>query len=312
MKMISAPELRKALGSFVTGVTVVTTVDASGEKRGFTANSFTSVSLDPPLILVCIAKGTSSFSAFAVAKTFAVNILAEEQKATSSAFASRGLDKFAGISWRLGSAGAPILDAVAAWIECELHQQVDAGDHLILIGRIVDLGHSDRTPLGFVAGNYVSFSLERKAGEATQDHVASVGGVFEKNGKVLFFVNNSGQFYLPTGRTLGEKSGEAGSLFYRLHKQGIEASVSFVYSINYEDGSSAVSIYYRGEISDGPPPDSSSAKLIALNEIPWNMLPSQNQKAMLQRYAKERAETRFGIYVGSVGGGTIRNLEPGI
>lgn len=306
--MIDPLELRRALGCFVTGVTVVTTVDGEGRKRGFTANSFTSVSLDPPLVLVCIAKKAVSFAAFAEARHFAVNILAEEQKLISSTFASKIPDKFEAAPSHVAASGAPILDGVIAWLDCETYQKVEAGDHLILVGRVLDVGQSDRTPLGFFGGNYVSFSLEREAAEATHDHQTSVGGVFERDGSVLF-MRKGDQLWLPTGQTLGERAAEPGSLFERLQQDGVTASVSFVFSIGHEDGSSKISVYYRGEVREGPPSGSRTAVMIPFEKIPWNQVHSRNQTAMLQRYIKERAEARFGIYVGNVGGGTIKSLE---
>jgi flavin reductase (DIM6/NTAB) family NADH-FMN oxidoreductase RutF len=96
---IDAMDLRRALGAFATGVTVVTTVDGDGNPRGFTANSFTSVSLEPPLILVCLAKRAASCPVFQVAESFAVNILSEDQKAVSSAFSSPTADRFGTVDW---------------------------------------------------------------------------------------------------------------------------------------------------------------------------------------------------------------------
>jgi flavin reductase (DIM6/NTAB) family NADH-FMN oxidoreductase RutF len=307
--MIDPTRLRKTLGAFVTGVTVVTALDAQGEKRGFTANSFTSVSLDPPLILVCLAKKATSFPVFSQTGHFAVNILADAQRSVSSAFASKQPDKFANIASRPGTSGVPIIEGAAAWLECATHQRIDAGDHVILIGRVVDLGQSDRTPLGFYGGNYVNFGLEREAAEIGHDQPSLVGGVFEKDGKILL-IKKGGQLGLPTGQTLGERVAEPGSLFDVLRKQGIDASVSFVFSIAHEDGSPRAGIYYRGEVRAGPPADSPTAVMVPFDAIPWEAIPSRNQQAMLQRYVKERAEARFGIYVGVAGGGTIKSLDP--
>jgi flavin reductase (DIM6/NTAB) family NADH-FMN oxidoreductase RutF len=156
-------DLRKALGCFVTGVTIVTTCDASGRPRGFTANSFTSVSLDPPIILVCLSRSASSHAAFAAAQSFAVNILSEDQRAISGRFASKLTEKFADIAWQVGDAGNPILCESAAWFECLKHDEVEAGDHLVMFGRVVGFDHSPRPPLGYHAGTYVSFGLARRA-----------------------------------------------------------------------------------------------------------------------------------------------------
>ena len=129
-------ELRQAFGAFATGVTVVTTLTPDGEPIGFTANSFTSVSLDPPLLLVCIAKSSTNLQSFSHCEHFAINVLSETQKDVSARFASRVEDRFADTLWQRGSAGTPLIDGAVAWFECSTDNLVDAGDHLILIGRV--------------------------------------------------------------------------------------------------------------------------------------------------------------------------------
>src|SRR5690348_15363690 len=133
---VEALELRRAFGTFVTGVTIVTARDAGGEPCGMTANSFASVSLDPPLLLVCIGLGAASCRVFRVASSFAVNLLHEAQQDVSLRFAAKPTDKFAAIGHRPGRTGAPILTDCLGWFDCGVHQRIDAGDHMILIGRI--------------------------------------------------------------------------------------------------------------------------------------------------------------------------------
>jgi flavin-dependent trigonelline monooxygenase, reductase component len=155
---LDALELRRAFGCFVTGVTVVTAIDGAGRPRGFTANSFTSVSLEPPLVLVCIARTAGSYPLFSTAPHFAINILSEEQRPISSRFASKEVDKFARVEWWAGRTGSPLIAGTVAWLDCQAEQQIDAGDHLILVGRVVDFQHSTQTPLGFCRGNYLRFA----------------------------------------------------------------------------------------------------------------------------------------------------------
>ncbi|QCI67634.1 flavin reductase family protein [Phreatobacter stygius] len=154
----SQDDLRRAFGTFLTGVTVVTTRDDTGAPRGMTANSFTSVSLDPPLVLVCIGKRSSNIGSFQEAGSFAVNILGREQTGVATLFASRGADRFAGVDCRQAATGAPILDDCLSWFDCLLHQRVDAGDHLILIGEVQDFGVNFSEPLGFCRGSFISLS----------------------------------------------------------------------------------------------------------------------------------------------------------
>jgi flavin reductase (DIM6/NTAB) family NADH-FMN oxidoreductase RutF len=156
-----AADLRRAFGTFLTGVTVVTTRDAAGTPCGMTANSFTSVSLDPPLVLVCIGKGSSSIGAFEAADRFAVNILGGEQTEVATAFAARGIDRFATVACREAATGAPVLADCLSWFDCTLHQRVIAGDHVILIGRVADFEVRSLEPLGFCRGRFVN--LDRAA-----------------------------------------------------------------------------------------------------------------------------------------------------
>ena len=153
-------ELRRTLGCFATGVTVVTTLDAAGQPRGMTANSFTSVSLDPALILVCVAKSAPILAAFETGEGFAVNILEETQRDLSTRFATPSADKFAGVTWQPRITGAPVLNDVLAYLDCRLHQRIDAGDHVILIGAIADYGRSDASPLLFCRGSYGAIAAE--------------------------------------------------------------------------------------------------------------------------------------------------------
>lgn len=146
--------LRAAFGAFMTGVTVVTTLAKNGAPVGFTANSFTSVSLDPPLILICIAKTSQNIETFRKASGYAVNILAEGQEDLSRRFSGPIADRFADLDWQEGPAGAPIIAGVCGWFDCDMHNQVEAGDHIILIGEVKGFDHTERPALGYAAGGY--------------------------------------------------------------------------------------------------------------------------------------------------------------
>lgn len=147
-------ELRDAFGSFMTGVTVVTTCKEDGTPLGFTANSFASVSLDPALLLVSIAKTSSNYHNFANTTHFAINILAEEQKDVSNTFARPSEDRFANISWSKSTCQNPLIDHVSAWFDCTTYQVVDAGDHAILIGKVEDFASTGFAGLGYYRGGY--------------------------------------------------------------------------------------------------------------------------------------------------------------
>ncbi|MDT9633595.1 flavin oxidoreductase [Pseudomonas sp. JV449] len=145
---------RRALGNFATGVTVVTAADASGRKVGVTANSFNSVSLDPPLVLWSIDKRSSSHGVFEEASHFAVNVLAADQIDLSNNFARPKDDRFADIAYEPGEGGAPVFADCAARFHCEKYQQVDGGDHWIMIGRVVAFDDFGRSPLLYHQGAY--------------------------------------------------------------------------------------------------------------------------------------------------------------
>lgn len=144
---------RRALGEFATGVTVITT-KVDGAEHGMTSNSFSSVSLEPPLILWSIRRASRSFGAFEACSHFAVNVLASDQMELSQRFARSGPDKFEGVDWKPGKAGVPLLNDVAASFECQLGEVHDGGDHLILIGMVERYCRYDRPPLLFAKGRY--------------------------------------------------------------------------------------------------------------------------------------------------------------
>jgi len=145
---------RRALGNFATGITVITAVSPDGEPVGLTANSFNSVSLDPPLILWSLDKRSNNLAAFSEASHFAVNILAADQMHLSNQFARPSDDKFAGVSFREGLGGAAVLADCAAVFECSVHQMIDAGDHFILIGKVEQFEAEGRAPLCYHQGGY--------------------------------------------------------------------------------------------------------------------------------------------------------------
>lgn len=147
--------LRRAFGTFATGVTVITTKSNDGTPRGFTANSFSSVSMEPALLSVCVAKSAFSAEVFEAAPGFAVNILSTEQRELSDLFASKDPQKFEKCDWSSGPIGSPVIDDVAAWFDCVTERIIDAGDHFILLGRIDHFDRRDCGVLGYAHGNYV-------------------------------------------------------------------------------------------------------------------------------------------------------------
>ena len=151
---ISREEFRAALGRFASGVTVVTTKDETGKLFGITVSAFCSVSLEPPLILVCIEKNAGSHHAFLQSKAFVVNVLREDQDRLSNHFASHLEDKFSGVDYSSGIEDLPVLTDALVNLECRLHNFHEGGDHTIFVGEIETATIRDENPLVYWHGNY--------------------------------------------------------------------------------------------------------------------------------------------------------------
>jgi len=161
-KQVLAPDpasLRTVLGHFATGVAIITAADGD-EPVGMACNSFTSVSLDPQLVLFCAAKSSSTWPRIQAARKWAANILDEEGEEVCRLFAQKGADRFAHIAYTTGRTGAPLLDSAIAFVDCETVAEHDAGDHLIVVGRVLELGYSpEGRPLLFYRGGYGRFEV---------------------------------------------------------------------------------------------------------------------------------------------------------
>jgi flavin reductase (DIM6/NTAB) family NADH-FMN oxidoreductase RutF len=155
VRLFDSRDLRRVLGSFVTGVTVVTTADDEGRFHGVTANSFSSVSLDPPLVLWSQAVKTPSHPVFFKAERFAVNILAEDQIKLSKRFAKSSHEKFSGVDVDIGSGGVPLLRDCSARLQCRIVSRVPGGDHTIYVGEVLAIDRAERKPLVFGNGQYL-------------------------------------------------------------------------------------------------------------------------------------------------------------
>ena len=151
---IDRSELRRVMGHFATGVAVITTRDVDGKPYGLTANALCSVSLTPPLLLVCVDKGAESHPAFERSRLFAVNVLALGHEELSRRFAVSGGDKFVDVPHRFGTTGVPLLEDVLAVVECRVVAVHEAGDHTIYIGEVEHLEASEGDPLLFFRGHY--------------------------------------------------------------------------------------------------------------------------------------------------------------
>ena len=151
---VSPAVMRDVLGHFVSGIVVVTAAGNEGP-LGFTCQSFTSLSLDPPLILFCVAHTSSTWPRIEEAGTFAVNILGEDHEELSNLFAKKGADRFSQTPWRVGVSGAPVLEDAIAYLDCRFEAEYPGGDHKIIVGRVLDLDMREGSrPLLFYKGGY--------------------------------------------------------------------------------------------------------------------------------------------------------------
>lgn len=151
----SAQEFRAALGMFATGVTIVTARTAEGATIGLTANSFNSVSLDPPLVLWSLSRAAASLAVFSAGSHYAINVLAADQRALAERFALRDIDRFSGVAFDQGAGGAPLLHGAAATFECFNRSRYEEGDHVIFVGEVERCTwRAGASPLLFHGGRY--------------------------------------------------------------------------------------------------------------------------------------------------------------
>ena len=308
-RKFGATSLRQVFGSFVTGVTVVTTMDAQNQPRGLTANSFTSVSMEPPLVLVCIGRSAVSHDEFCATNGFAINILSASQQRLSGLFATKAPDKFEQTAWRKERSGAPVLNEVLAWIDCAAHEKVIAGDHAILIGRVLDFGHGHGLPLGFFGGSYITFNFDQDS-KSLAEHHPVIGGIVEVGERILLCRDVAGNWDIPAKRHLGAYSSGREALVKKCLALGVSIEPTFIYSIfTNDDGSLAIVYRCVTNAADARLCETGEARLFAFDKLPWAKITMQPIRTMLTRYIHERANDRFGVYVESEDGGKVGVLD---
>ena len=290
--------LRRAFGSFLTGVTVVAAFDKKQNPRGFTANSFSSVSLRPPLLSVCIANGARAYDVFCGSEHFSVNILGEKQRALAAKFASRNRDKFESVKWREKN-NAPALAGSIAWFGCKTKRRIPCGDHCILIGEVCGFSESGGAPLGYLRGGYVRPELERRAQAAANNKNGVVGVIVERGDAVYLRENENNALTLPFVR--------GGGLQNALRKLGMECDFSFLYSV-YSRAEGGQAVVYRANWKSGEP---SSGAFFALNKLPAARIGDAAVRVLLRRFAREKQSGEHQIYIGDERAGIVHGLRPG-
>ncbi|MGI9354154.1 MAG: flavin reductase family protein [Rhizobiaceae bacterium] len=294
MKNFDPRALRSAFGSYMTGVTVVTAVAENGTPVGFTANSFTSVSLDPPLLLVCPGEHLSSFDVFRTCTFFAVNILAEGQEEVSNVFASSKGSRFEEVDWIADKFGAPLIDGAAASFSCTTHDQMDCGDHCILVGRVVDFSATETPGLGYCQGGYFCLSNERMAqAAALAGRSTRVGAIIEHEG-AIYVRKQDAAFDLPT-ITLEAQMGTRSAIGSHLESLGLRARLGRVYSVFDDAGRGEKFIFFTAKLTQLPA--DVEQHFLPLAQIPETLWPSDAITAMMVRYHRECANNCFGLYI---------------
>lgn len=293
--------LRDAFGCFMTGVTVVTTIDADGKPIGFTANSFSSVSLDPPLLLVSIANSSANLAAFAKGRGFAVNILSEQQKDVSATFARRIEDRFATVYWKHGPVGSPLIAEVSAWFDCTLDQAIAAGDHTILIGRVGAFEATSHPCLGYYRGAYVTPATTAVEIPAGPDVVLSA--VLEAEGQVLLVDDGRGGLSVPMARV--GRDGVRAALDALIASVGVKAEAGSIYAVyeNAKTGTQHIALRCPANVCTP-----AKGGFVELSRDCVADVTDPALRQMLERLADESRMGNYGIYFGTHEQGRVQRI----
>ncbi len=302
MSEFDAKELRAAFGSYMTGVTVVTAKADYGSHVGFTANSFTSVSLDPPLLLVCPGNHLSSFDVFKKAQHFAVNILAEDQEAISNLFASSKVDRFAQTDWSEDRFGSPIIDGVAASFSCSTHQQIDAGDHIILLGEVRAFENNPAKGLGYSSSGYFNLNPQYNiAGERTEPVIAFAGALIVCGDQVLV-KEVDGKYELPVVEST-DPYRDPSAIGQWLTDRGLDVEIRQTYSVFDAPVTNEHFTYYRATARslDGE----SVGKFVPIETLDAERMAQPGATSMMRRFKSEFSNQQFGLFIGNADSGDV-------
>lgn len=307
MSIVDPFELRRAFGSYLTGVTVVTTCGADGEPVGFTANSFSSVSLDPPMLLVCPSRSLSSFELFEQCRYFAVNILAEGQQDISNTFAAFKGDRFGRVDWHQDENGCPLFSGTTAHFSCRTAQVVPAGDHVVLLGQVVDFRCSGARGLGYMAGQYFSLGLERRAASAVSGPAgqARAGAIVEFDDCVLLHDTPDG--LCPPQHQPGGFAQARSALAQWLSDQGLRVELGNAYSIFDDLSTDTRHVFFLAKADNAN--TCGLGRYVPITELPGRTYVTGAHASMLQRFALEHETRSFGLYLGDESAGDLLNYS---
>lgn len=302
MSTFDPRELRNAFGSFMTGVTIVTAVSKSGERVGFTANSFSSVSMDPPLLLVCPANKLSSYDVFEQCEHFAVSILAEDQQHASNTFAGSSGDRFSEVSWTEDAFGTPLIDGAIAHFSCSSFQKVPSGDHLVLIGKVEAFSTTEKQGLGYAKGGYFSLGMEHKAEEAALQSSARVGALIECNDQLLVQKTDAGYTLPVVDMAKGHTSYETLSRFVRDIEP--ESEIGQVFSVYEKSDTGRLIAFYRVESRQTS--EHSQYEYVPFERLAELTFVSSDLQSMVSRLVSEKQNGVFRLYFGDESKGDVR------
>ncbi|SEK86747.1 NADH-FMN oxidoreductase RutF, flavin reductase (DIM6/NTAB) family [Roseovarius azorensis] len=304
MTTIDPIDLRKAFGRFMTGVTVVTARAEDGAPVGFTANSFSSVSLDPPMLLVCPGRFLSSHGVFETCRHFAVSVLAEGQEDVSNTFAGFKGDRFARVAYRDDCHGVPVIRGAVAQFSCRTAQVILAGDHSILIGEVARMSDNGGRGLGYAEGRYFSRGLEQVAvtGPGT---VRIAGAIVECDGDVILEQTPDG--LRPPQVEVPGRVGLREALVAKLAGRGLTVCPDRVYSI-FDDGRTGADYAYflaGGALDHG----AGAFRRFRADQLVVQTYTSAAIATMMARYARETRHRRFGLYLGDERSGEVHDFQ---
>lgn len=304
MTQFDPRDLRSAFGRFMTGVTVVTARAPDGTPVGFTANSFTSVSMDPPLLLVCPGKFLSSYQTFAECSDFAISILAEGQEEVATTFASFKGDRFAKVPHRISADGLPLIDGAIATFTCRTHSATEAGDHLVLIGEVTSYDTTQGRGLGYANGQFFSLGLERAARDpAAKKNMC--GAVLRYLDCVLMLQTDDG-YQLPA-MTVSDKVGLRDGLAADLAARHVDADLGPVYSV-YEDTRSGT--HHSWLLTKVASVESRSGFVpVPIADLPTTRFAVAAEGRMLARFAQETRTRDFTLYLGNAESGEVHSYS---
>ena len=308
MSSLDPRALRRAFGTFITGVTVVTAIDEKGVPVGFTANSYTSVSLEPPLLLVCPSKSLSSFAVFESCRHFAVSILAEDQQGVSNIFATSTLDRFGQVKWHADERGCPLIDGAAAHFSCATYQRSEAGDHVILIGEIERFSASGAEGLGYSNGGYFSLGLERRAETLPAvGRQAFVGAVVEHEGRLL--LEETARGFRPPQVAVAQGTSPLAAVESLFAERALAVELGPAYSIFENKHKGEIFTYYRATAARSEA--NGLGRFIPVDDLGLLTFVTSAHKTMIDRYILERRNGIFGLYVGDEALGDVHMFGEG-